>query len=385
MRKPATPYNSTFPIYSGFGPSPGRQLPVPHAGNHGLHRAWSLHLWQLRNRDEALIKRNRVLVNPCENEELLEPSVDCVRTVGTFYLSGYFESPGPFNTDQAIQATYRNYYSTITCMGTDGTQLLTNQIEAIGLSTPELQLLPRHIYFLRGEFFPTTRLNGAVDEFFFEGSDRRQVGNHTTFMESLADGVGLTGTGIVLSINSAVNQNVNYSESFPANPDNMTLFVIAQHCDYHPKYHIPPSENFDPYRQVVKVGSECQFHGYIKGFNEATRRYIVVVNKVSSMVARAQIAQSESEPHLDMFHRLDRANQSSQPAPQTPRRTPSLDFEPTPSVATQGPSTPSSTGIPHSTNSTSSSTTSNKNKKRPRRQAASRSRADTSYNSTKKH
>lgn len=43
------------------------------------------------------------------------------------------------------------------------------------------------------------------------------------------------------------------------------------------EYHIPPSENFDTYRQVVTVGSECQFHGYIKDFNEATRRYIVVV------------------------------------------------------------------------------------------------------------
>lgn len=151
--------------------------------------------------------------------------------------------PFQFNPDQAIQATYRTYCSTITCMGTDGTRLLTNQIEAIGLSTPELQLLPRHIYFLRGEFFPTTRLNGAVDEFFFEGSDRRQVGNHTSFMESMADGVGLTGIGIVLSIDSVVSHFVNYGESFPTNPDNTTLLVIVQHCDYHPKVRFRSSTN----------------------------------------------------------------------------------------------------------------------------------------------
>ncbi|EGG08176.1 uncharacterized protein MELLADRAFT_84949 [Melampsora larici-populina 98AG31] len=209
----------------------------------------------------------------------------------SLYLSGIFGVEEQLAEDKRYKVEFRSYSTTIGCSGANRPKDLHYEIRATGFSSEALKLEPDHLYFLRGAFFPTNTDETYHDDLFFEGSDRVCLGSADNFTNSLVDKVGVTGIGRVLDVNFVVEDCFQYLKSKVNDPDKVSLYAIVQHCDFHPEaklakeitveYHIPPFKHLSGSPQVVKEGRECQFHGYIKDFNEDTNRYVVIVNKVA--------------------------------------------------------------------------------------------------------
>ncbi|EGG08989.1 uncharacterized protein MELLADRAFT_84288 [Melampsora larici-populina 98AG31] len=204
------------------------------------------------------------------------------------HLSGIFAVE---EQEQNYKVEFRTFSTNIICGGDNTDKEVQYEIRATGFSNKELMLLPKHVYFLRGSFFPTNTKETYDDELFFEGSDRALIGTVETFSESVADKTGLTGIGRVLEVDFYVEDHMQYLKCNSNEPDKITLYAIVEHCDFHPEtkeptsmpveYRIPPFKHLGGLPQIVKPGRECQFHGHVKDFNEETNRYIVIVNKVA--------------------------------------------------------------------------------------------------------
>ncbi|EGG00877.1 uncharacterized protein MELLADRAFT_92928 [Melampsora larici-populina 98AG31] len=213
------------------------------------------------------------------------------------YMSGIFEVEEQLSEDRHFKVEFRSYSVLIGCAGANRKQDLHYEIRATGFSNEALKLEPNKLYFLRGSFFPTNTEETYKDEFFFEGSDRLCLGTPGNFSDSLADKIGITGIGRVLNVTFVVEDSMQYLKQRTSDPDKISLYAIVQHCDFHPdtklakeitlEYRIPPFKHLSGSPQVVKEGRECQFHGYIKDFNEETSRYIVIVAPTSGHVEKA--------------------------------------------------------------------------------------------------
>ncbi|EGG10478.1 uncharacterized protein MELLADRAFT_93465 [Melampsora larici-populina 98AG31] len=216
------------------------------------------------------------------------------------YLSGIFEVEEQLSEDQRYKVEFRSYSTSIGCAGANRDKDLHYEIRATGFSTEALKLQPNHLYFLRGAFFPTNTEDTYDDNLFFEGSDRLCLGSLDDFSESLVDKVGVSGIGRVLETKFVVEDCMQYLKSKVTDSDKSSLYAIVQHCDFHPEtklakeitveYRIPPFKHLSGSPQVVKEGRECQFHGYIKDFNEGTNRYVVIVNKVAPTSGHVELA-----------------------------------------------------------------------------------------------
>ncbi|EGF97710.1 uncharacterized protein MELLADRAFT_84522 [Melampsora larici-populina 98AG31] len=169
--------------------------------------------------------------------------------------------------DMKYKAEYRSYSVLIGCGGSNRVQNLHYEIRATGYSPEIFKLEPKHYYFLRGSFFPTKTSDTYDDEFFFEGSDRATP---------------------------VVEESMQFLKKNPTDDDLVSLYAIVQHCDFHPEtkdprsstveYRIPPFKHLSGSPKIVKNGRECQFHGYVKDFNEETNCYIVIVAPTSGHV-----------------------------------------------------------------------------------------------------
>ncbi|EGG07530.1 uncharacterized protein MELLADRAFT_85648 [Melampsora larici-populina 98AG31] len=193
--------------------------------------------------------------------------------------------------EQSFKVEFHSFSTNIVCSGEEPNETVDYEIRATGYSNKDFMLHPGNLYFLQGTFFPTNTQETYNKELFFEGFDRALLGTAESFCDSLANKVGVTGIGRVLDVDFYVEEQMQYLKCNASEPDKVTLYAIVQHCNFHPEtkeatsmtveYCVPPLKHLAGSPQVVKKGRECQFHGYVKDFNEETNRYIVIVNKVS--------------------------------------------------------------------------------------------------------
>ncbi|EGG01110.1 uncharacterized protein MELLADRAFT_92750 [Melampsora larici-populina 98AG31] len=189
--------------------------------------------------------------------------------------------------EQSFKVEFRSFSTNIVCSDEDPDETVDYEIRATGYSNKDFMLHPGNLYFLRGTFFPTNTRDTYNDELFFEGFDRALLGSAESFSDSLANKVGITGIGRVLDVDFYVEEHMQYLKRNATETNKVTLYAIVQHCDFHPEeatsmtveYRVPPFKHLAGSPQIVKKGRECQFHGYVKGFNEETNHYIV--NKVA--------------------------------------------------------------------------------------------------------
>ncbi|EGG08175.1 uncharacterized protein MELLADRAFT_84948 [Melampsora larici-populina 98AG31] len=212
-----------------------------------------------------------------------------VDVVHGLYLSGNFQIERKLLEQPGDHPDQQSYSLWISFHSDKRDNFNFYDIRATTQHDSSFDFVPHRIYFLRGAFFPTNTSATERDKLFFEGLDTAVIGDHATFVNSLADGVGLTGLGRVISIELVVEASVQYNQEI-TDPEKPTLHLSVQHRDYHPKtniaqsmiveYRVPPHPHLVHFHQAIQVGTECQFHGHIKDFNELTRCYIVIVNRV---------------------------------------------------------------------------------------------------------
>lgn len=165
------------------------------------------------------------------------------------------------------------------------------------------------MYFLRGGFFPSNTHNTTKDLFYFEATDRAPVASTDVLKEDLENSVGITGCGIVLSIDTIVEDCMQYLKKSTDQDDKLTTVVTLQHGDYHPvvsnhqfislnlicwllaihqekqpafsrlEYRIRPLRHLAGTPKILKLGREVNVHGYLKDFNEETGCYIAIVSE----------------------------------------------------------------------------------------------------------
>ncbi|EGG07830.1 uncharacterized protein MELLADRAFT_85385 [Melampsora larici-populina 98AG31] len=187
---------------------------------------------------------------------------------------------------------YRSYVVFINCGGADHIEETRYEIKAIGYSSGALALEDNKIYFLRGLFFPTNTIQTTMDQFYFEGSDYTVVGSAEDFKGDFIDGVGVSGLGIVTKLELIIEECCKNLRDKDNTEDPKTLVVTVKHTDYHPtikpaptfyvEYRVRPHKYLAGIPRLLKLGRETMFHGYLKDFNEETRCYVVIANRVST-------------------------------------------------------------------------------------------------------
>ncbi|EGG08854.1 uncharacterized protein MELLADRAFT_84435 [Melampsora larici-populina 98AG31] len=256
--------------------------------------------WRVKSPNGSSIKQHSFCasISPSQSPYhtsilLLEPAMSepnpC--TGHGIYFSGIFRIDETLTEEQKFKVEFRSFATNIVCSGDEPDDTVDYEIRATGFSNQDFMLHPGHLYFLRGSFFPTNTCDTYNDELFFEGFDRAVIGTAESYSESLANKLGITGIGRVLDVEFYVEDHMQYLKRHASEPDKITLYAVVQHCDYHPEtkeatsmtveYRVPPFKHLAGSPQIVKKGRECQFHGYVKDFNEETNRYIVIVNKVA--------------------------------------------------------------------------------------------------------
>ncbi|EGG04679.1 uncharacterized protein MELLADRAFT_88672 [Melampsora larici-populina 98AG31] len=165
------------------------------------------------------------------------------------------------------------------------------EIEARDQCCKNYGLTPKSIYFLRGPFFPSNTQYTKSDLLLFKGKDQCFISNADTFAGTMTDVVGVTGVGVVFSIESLEEELAPPDRARAPGEITATIVVTVLHCDYNPitkspakarvEYRIRPFGQLRNVHRILTIGREYQFHGFIKDFNDATACYIVMVNKVS--------------------------------------------------------------------------------------------------------
>ncbi|EGG11268.1 uncharacterized protein MELLADRAFT_92218 [Melampsora larici-populina 98AG31] len=224
------------------------------------------------------------------------------------YLSGNFEVEEKILPDNGWRSEYRTYTISIGCGGADRQEPLLYEIVAKGFSGAKFKLLENHVYFLRGALFPSNSPDTKANQFIFEGSDVTMLGDSDSFGGELVDCVGVTGLGIVIAISSIIEECCQYMKKTPDQEPVATTVFTVQHSDHHPimktartstvEYRIRPTPNLAKIVSIVRIGRKCQFHGFIKDFNEATSCYIVIANKVH-MTTGFQDVPAPNDPRND--------------------------------------------------------------------------------------
>ncbi|EGG11548.1 uncharacterized protein MELLADRAFT_91131 [Melampsora larici-populina 98AG31] len=260
------------------------------------------------------------------------------------YLSGIFEIGEKLTQEQLLKVEFRSYALAIHCIGANRIQDLAYDIRGTGFSSPAFKLEPGTICLLRGAVFPTNTKDTHNNEFFYEGSDRFVIGTADTFSANLDNTIGITGIGRVLSFLFKVEESMQYLKTKANDSNKVTMHVIVQHCDFHPQtklprsmtveYRIPPFKHLAGSPQIVKEGRECQFHGYIKDFNEDTHRYIVIVNKVSPTSGHQELTpnvrSAQSNKQSNSAGRMK--SKFASRAPSTPFKTPLTASDSSPDI-----------------------------------------------------
>ncbi|EGG04302.1 uncharacterized protein MELLADRAFT_89528 [Melampsora larici-populina 98AG31] len=215
----------------------------------------------------------------------------------------------------------------IGCGGADRQERLLYEIVAKGFSAAQYKLFPSHIYFMRGTLFPSNTADTRADQFIFEGSDVALVGPRESFHGDLVDTVGVTGLGIVVGINNIVEQSCQYMKKSPDQDPVPTTVFTVQHSDYHPimktartcnvEYRVRPTPNLAKIASFVRLGRECQFHGYIKDFNEETSCYVVVANKVIMTNGFQEVNTQNDDQHNNVDNTLKKPKKFKPKGPNT--------------------------------------------------------------------
>lgn len=206
------------------------------------------------------------------------------------YLSGNFEIEDKTSTENGWRAEYRTYTTYIGCGGADRDKRLLYEIKAKGFSLPQHSLSKDRIYFLRGSFFPSNSEDTSADQLVFEAMDKCFVAEAEGWQTDLVDTVGVTGRGVVTGISTIVESCCQIYKKKPNDPDLQTTVLTVEHAEYHPvrrlrcvskiEYLIRPTPGLARIPSMIRIGRECQFHGYIKDFNQVSSCYIVVANRV---------------------------------------------------------------------------------------------------------
>ncbi|EGG00274.1 uncharacterized protein MELLADRAFT_93742 [Melampsora larici-populina 98AG31] len=171
---------------------------------------------------------------------------------------------------------------------------------AKGFSVAQFKMLEKHVYFLRGALFPSNTPDTKANQLIFEGSDVAMIGPIKDFQGDLVDNIGVTGLGIVVEINSIVEECCQYMKKSPDQDPIQTTVFTVQHTDYHPvmktaqscwvEYRVRPTPNLAKIAGYVKIGRKCQFHGYMRDYKESTSCYVIVANKVHMTTGFQEIA-----------------------------------------------------------------------------------------------
>ncbi|EGG04577.1 uncharacterized protein MELLADRAFT_88612 [Melampsora larici-populina 98AG31] len=208
------------------------------------------------------------------------------------YFSGNFEIEKKLPSDLGKKSGYCSYVVSINCGGADRDEETQYEIRAIGYSSPSMALDENKFYFLRGLFFPTNTLNTHMDHLYFEGSDQAMIGPAEEFKGEVINTVGVTGLGIVTKLQNIVEDCCRNLKDKDDLDDPKTIVATVKHTDYHPnikpaptfyvEYRICPLKYLSGIPRILKLGREAIFHGYLKDFNEETRCYIVIANRVST-------------------------------------------------------------------------------------------------------
>ncbi|EGG06583.1 uncharacterized protein MELLADRAFT_86418 [Melampsora larici-populina 98AG31] len=206
------------------------------------------------------------------------------------YVSGLFEVEEKTSPENGWRSEWQTYTVSIVCTGANRDHRLLYEIQAKGFSAAQFWLWQDNIYFLRGSFFPSNSSTTSQDQLIFEGSEAILLAQADDFLGETINSVGITGVGVVLEKKTIVEACCQYLKKVGATEDPLSTVVTVQHSKYHPtlkatktskvEYLIRPSPNLSGIASIIKPGRECQIHGFIKDFNEATSSYVVVVNKV---------------------------------------------------------------------------------------------------------
>ncbi|EGF99606.1 uncharacterized protein MELLADRAFT_94161 [Melampsora larici-populina 98AG31] len=216
--------------------------------------------------------------------------------------------------DNGWRSEYKTYTISIGCGGVDRQEPLLYEIAAKGFSGAKFKLHQDHVYFLRGALFPSNSPDTRANQFIFEGSDVVMLGPRDNYGGKLVDSVGVTCLGIVIGISSIVKDCCQYMKKTPDQESVLTTVFTVQHSDYHPimktartstvEYCIRPTPNLAKIASIVRVGQECQFHGFIKDFNEETPCYIVIANKVHMTTGFQDIPSQSNTQNEDNLNTL---------------------------------------------------------------------------------
>ncbi|KAH9808206.1 hypothetical protein DFH28DRAFT_1136482 [Melampsora americana] len=174
------------------------------------------------------------------------------------YLSGPFEVEEQIFAEQGYPTKNRTYIMSIGCTRADRNNLYLYKIKGTGLSC--------------------YRLDAAL------------MISSRYMTEKTEDKIGMTGTGIILSIDKMVEECMQYMKGDDG-LDPITTVVTLQHCNHHPitkqpfscklKYRLRPYRHLAGTPKILKVGRKVNIHGYIKDFNETTKCFVTIVNKIS--------------------------------------------------------------------------------------------------------
>ncbi|KAH9822260.1 hypothetical protein DFH28DRAFT_1119188 [Melampsora americana] len=237
-----------------------------------------------------------------------------VTTTHGIYLSGNFEIEKKISSAFNRKSDAATYTVSIVCGGIHRKKIEIYEIQARGFNNSQFQLECDRVYLMRGSFFPKNQLDTSSDLFLFEGNDHPFVATTKAYNGSMINCVGITGIGVVLSIDILLRSRVRKSTGSSCLEDNVTMAATVLHSQFNPivmkptqakvEYHIEGHCSGAGVRPKLQLGREYLFHGFIKDFNEKRLCWVVIVNRVSAttgnseyIVTPADITQSHSANH----------------------------------------------------------------------------------------
>ncbi|EGG08957.1 uncharacterized protein MELLADRAFT_77253 [Melampsora larici-populina 98AG31] len=124
------------------------------------------------------------------------------------------------------------------------------------------------------------------------GADHALIGPANEFKGEIMNTVGITGIGVVAKLSYVVEECCKNLRDKNEAEDPKTTVVTVEHTNYHPsikpapifyvEYCVRPYKYLSGIPRILKLGREAIFHGYLKDYNEETRCYIVIANRVST-------------------------------------------------------------------------------------------------------